>query len=65
MARKRVTMTMDEKVYADFQAAIIDYGYPRAFVGVAVQKFMKKVMKDIEKHGSSPDLEIFELDDDK
>ncbi|MBF0644872.1 hypothetical protein HTZ97_13715 [Desulfuromonas acetoxidans] len=64
MARKRVAMTLDEDIYAQFQSTVIEQGYPRAAVGMIVQNFMKKVIRDIEKNGVSVDLVRFDLGDE-
>lgn len=63
MARKRVAMTLDDKIYSQFQQTVIDYGFPRAAVAMIVQNFMKKVVRDIKENGVSPDLVMFELGD--
>ncbi|MFK5925103.1 MAG: hypothetical protein QM483_00605 [Desulfuromusa sp.] len=59
MGRKRVALTIDENIFEKFQETVVDYGYSRATVSLLVQKFMADTLRDIEKHGTSPALELF------
>ncbi len=61
MSRKRVALTIDEDIFSKFQDEVVAHGYPKSAVSMLVQKFMSDTIKDIEKYGVSPQLELFNL----